>query len=191
MENEFGLIEKARQGDREAFGELYDFYVRRIYDFVYYRVSSKEMAEDLTSDIFFKALAKINSFNPEQKNSSFGAWLYRIARNRVIDHYRSHRPVASLEEDENTFSDGGDLAEELKQQEERKIILKYLDILKPEQKELLLLRVWDERSYKEIALITGKSEAALKMAFGRAIKVLRQKMPADLLLVCIIINLLK
>jgi RNA polymerase sigma-70 factor (ECF subfamily) len=191
MENEFALIEKARQGDREAFGELYDFYVRRIYDFVYYRVGSKEMTEDLTSDIFFKAMAKINSFNPEQKNSSFGAWLYRIARNCVIDHYRSHRSTVSFEDDENDLSDNGLLVEDLKQRDDRRVILKYLDILKPEQKELLLLRIWDERSYKEIALITGKSEASLKMAFGRTIKILRQKMPADLLLLCLIINLLK
>jgi RNA polymerase sigma-70 factor (ECF subfamily) len=191
MDNEISLIEKARQGDREAFGALYDFYVRRIYDFVYYRVGAKETAEDLTSDIFFKALDKISSFNPEQKNSSFGAWLYRIARNRIIDYYRSHRSTVSFEDNENDLSDGGLLAEDLKQREERKAILKYLDILKPEQKELLLLRIWDERSYKEIALITGKSEAALKMAFGRTINSLRQKMPADLLLLCLIINLLK
>lgn len=191
MSEEAGLIEKARQGDREAFGGLYDSYVRRIYDFVYYRVGGRETAEDLTSDIFFKALEKIGSFDPSQKNSSFGAWLYRIARNRVIDHYRANRPLSSFEEAESQLGDDGSTAEDLKRREDRKAVLKYLDALKPEQKELLLLRIWDERPYREIALITGKSEAALKMAFGRAIKILREKMPADLLLFCLLINLLE
>lgn len=188
MENEYSLIEKARQGDGQAFGEIYDFYVRRIYDFVYYRVGSRETAEDLTSDIFFKALEKIASFDQNRDNSSFGAWLYRIARNRVIDYYRANRPTVSFDDGENNFSDDGSAAEELKQREERRAILKYLDLLKSEQKELLLLRIWDERSYREISLITGKSEAALKMSFGRAIKILRQKMPSDLLLLCLLIN---
>lgn len=191
MDNEANLIEKARQGDREALGGLYDTYVRRIYNFVYYRVGGQELAEDLTSDIFFKALEKIKSFDTKRKNSSFGAWLYRIARNRVIDHYRANRPTASFEENENDLSDGGLIAEDLKQRSARQEVLKYLDILKLEQKELLLLRIWDERPYREISLITGKSEAALKMAFGRAIKILRARMPADLLLLCLLINSLK
>jgi RNA polymerase sigma-70 factor (ECF subfamily) len=189
--NEINLINKARQGDREAFGSLYDSYLRRIYDFIYYRVSCQETAEDLTSDVFFKALDKIKSFDCNAKNSSFNAWLYRIARNRVIDYYRVNRSVSHLEEFENDFSDNGLSAEDLKKSQEQKAVLKYLDILKPEQKELVLLRVWDELSYKEIALIKGKSEASLKMSFSRAIKELRQKMPADLLLFCLLINLLK
>src|SRR4051812_2939677 len=76
------LIVKAKQGQEGAFAEIYNLYFKKIYKFIYFRVSHKEIAEDLAEDVFIKALSKISSIN---QNSSFEGWLYQIARNTVID----------------------------------------------------------------------------------------------------------
>ncbi|MFA5248339.1 MAG: RNA polymerase sigma factor [Patescibacteria group bacterium] len=179
------LIIEYGAGNREAFGELYDRYARKIYDFVFFRVSNKEVAEDLTSDIFLKACKKIKDFIPS--GAGFGAWLYRIARNRVIDYYRTNKKNYNLEVAEN-LSDEGRWAEG----EDNRLLVtelqEKLEILKPEQRDIILMRAWDELSYKEIATIIGKSEAAAKMLFFRALKILKEKLPEDIfILLCLIL----
>ncbi|PIR75566.1 MAG: hypothetical protein CO030_02135 [Candidatus Magasanikbacteria bacterium CG_4_9_14_0_2_um_filter_42_11] len=77
----------ATHGDREAFGQLYDLYIKEIYRFVYYKTHQKETAADITADIFVKALHKIDTF--DAMKGSFRTWLYTIARSAVIDHYRT------------------------------------------------------------------------------------------------------
>jgi RNA polymerase sigma-70 factor (ECF subfamily) len=166
------LIKAFRNGDRDAFGALYDRYLDRIYRFIYYKTFSPEVTTDLTSDVFHKAYTKINTFN--ETRGTFSAWLYRIARNSVIDHYRTARTSVPLE-------DVFDLGEHDPGQAANDVLLTmnhvrvYLDKLTPRQREILMLRVWEEKSYAEIAEIIGGTEGSAKMAFSRVMKELREK----------------
>ena len=166
---EWVLIREARLGDKEAFGRLYQSYVDRIYRFVYFRVGqNRDIAEDIVSDVFLKAWEKMESF----KNESFQAWLYMIARNRVIDHYRSSKQQGSLTED---IHDEKESIED--------VVLKNLEVdrvkralkhLTDEQQEVLVLKFIEDVSNSEIATILGKREDAIRALQSRGIKELRK-----------------
>ncbi|MEX0931184.1 MAG: sigma-70 family RNA polymerase sigma factor [Candidatus Paceibacterota bacterium] len=172
------LIEKIRMGDHSAFGMFYDHYVSRIYNFIYYKTHHKETAEDITSQTFYQALANIAQLDT---NRSFSPWLYQIARNLVTDHYRkqSHRNHSDIEDVWDTsVADAGitiELDTDVKLTFEA--LKKHLDGLAPHEREVVMLRVWDELPYKEIAKIVGKSEGACKMSFSRSVALLRDALP--------------
>src|ERR1700690_2325323 len=92
------LLAKAKKGEDAAFGDLYNLYFKKIYQFIYYRVGHKEVAEDLAEDVFLKAFTKISSIN---QSGAFSGWLYQIARNQVIDYYRQKKLTVNLDEIEN------------------------------------------------------------------------------------------
>ncbi len=166
-------VVKCQGGDREAFGMLYDRYAEKIYRFVYFKVLNKDVAEDLTSAVFVKAYEKIGSFNGEKGN--FSQWVYSIARNTVIDHYRTSRKNVDIEdiydlgEDERTEEkiDARNLLQKVE---------KYLTKLSPRQREIVTLRVWEEMSYREIAEVIGGSEDSIKVMFSRTIRELLTKL---------------
>ena len=164
------LIAQCQQGDLTQFGHLYDEYVRKIYQFIWFKVHQNEVAEDLTSVVFLKALENIKSFDP--KKAPFKAWLFRIARNTVIDHYRTYRESVDIE-DAWEVKDKQDVARDAEMELTIEAVQKYMEKLKPDQREIILLRVWGDHSFKEIAEITGKSEAAAKMMFKRTLETLR------------------
>jgi RNA polymerase sigma-70 factor (ECF subfamily) len=159
-------------GNADAFGVLYDRYIDKIYRFVYYKTFNKETAEDLTSEVFHKALVKISSFDIDK--GGFSTWLYQIARNRVIDYYRTAKSVVALED---VFDVGVDerTPETLDAVAKLGEVTKYLQTLSAKQREIITLRVWEEKSYREIAELVGGSEDSVKMAFSRSIKELREK----------------
>src|SRR5512143_1505675 len=103
LPDEAVLAHQAKSGDTEAFTQLYDAYVERIYRYVYFRVSDDTATEDLVSQVFLKAWQNLDRY--KIGGSPFIAWLYTIARNLVIDHYRSHREMVSLEEAANLPAD--------------------------------------------------------------------------------------
>lgn len=166
-------IENCQKGRKDDFAYIYDVFVEKIYKFIYYKTGHRETAEDLTSQTFFKALNKINTF---KVNDNFSAWIYRIARNLVIDHYRTKK-------NDNNIDDMWDLSAqedlELDTDNKHKILAvkEYLQELKKEQREIVIMRVWEGLSYQEIAEIIGKSEGSVKMTFVRTIKKLREEMP--------------
>ncbi len=168
MESE--IIAQCQQGDLSQFGRLYDEYVRKVYQFIWFKTHHRETAEDLTSVVFLKALENINSI--DAKKAPFKAWLFSVARNTVIDHYRSHHETVNLE-DAWEVKDKRDVARDVGMELTIQSVQKYMEKLKPDQREIVLLRVWGDHSFKEIAEITGKSEAATKMMFKRTIDVLR------------------
>lgn len=179
------IIFACQTGDKEKFGILYDEYVRKIYDFIYYKTHHKETAEDLTSRVFVKALEKINIFDCGR--GFFSAWLYRIARNSVIDFYRTKKGDIGID-DVWDLASGGDLERDIDAKQKLEKVEKYLKKLKSEQREIIMLRVWQGMNYKEIAEIMDKSEAGCKMMFSRAINDLRKEVPANMLVYILLLN---
>lgn len=185
FEHESDIIKECQQGQTDRFGELYDAYVRRIYNFIYYKTRHKETAEDLTSTTFFKALTHIGQCDPHKK---FSSWLYKIAHNTVIDHYRSIKPEVNID-DVWDLTDDSDVVRDLDATLRLGEVEKYLKTLPSEKRNIIFMRVWQEMSYREIADAVGKSEASCKMAFSRAIADLRSTLPFSLILFSIIQNL--
>lgn len=182
-QTEAQIISRFHQGETEAFGELYDLYSKQIFAFVVYRVNNRQAAEDLTSDIFMKALQAMPQF--DEIKASFRTWVYTIARNRIIDYYRTNKTTDTLEV-AMTFESDSRAQQELEARERRELLAQLLERLSPPQRDLVIMRVWDGLSYKEIATITGEAEVNLKMQFSRALKKLTSFAPLAVLLVQII-----
>lgn len=178
-EAEIDIIKACQSGDLSQFSQLYDTYARKIYDFIYFRVQHRQSVEDLCSQTFFKALENIGKYRDNSGN--FSAWLYKIARNVVIDYYRTKKNEADVA-DYFGLNDGSDLERDFDTREKLKSVEKYLQGLNPELREILIMRVWQDLSYKEIAAILNKSEASCKMKFSRAINKLRQEIPLSILI---------
>ncbi|MDD4318737.1 MAG: sigma-70 family RNA polymerase sigma factor [Candidatus Peribacteraceae bacterium] len=178
------IIEACQQSRLEDFALLYDKYHVPIYRYVYYRTFDKETAEDLTSQTFLKALERIRTFDPQRGN--FGAWLYRIARNAVIDHVRAKRPVERMDEDWDRAS-GENVAGDVATRMEFRRIREALDGLDPLKRDIVLLRLWDNLSYKEIAAIVGKTEGNCKVIFSRTVEGLRSRFGPQALLALLLL----
>ena len=172
MDDDQQLAERCARGESDAFGILYDRYIGKIYRFIYYKTFVKETAEDITSDVFHKAFERIHSYNSTK--GTFSAWMYRIARNSVIDHYRTQKQNIPID-------DVFDLHTENRTVEEHDAITtlarvkEYMKTLPSRQREIITLRLWEELSYKQIAEIIGGTEDSAKMAFSRAIRELREQ----------------
>lgn len=178
-QEELQLIRDAQAGNRHAFASLYDAYLDRVYRYVYFRTHHKETAEDLTATVFVKALEKLSSFDGEK--AGFATWLYAIARNTLTDHYRRQKPDVDVEDVWDTLASGEDIPGDTDTRARLAKVQELMKDLPAAQREIVLLRVWDELSYAEIAEVTGKSEAASKMAFSRAVATLRKRAPDALL----------
>lgn len=165
---ELELVSKARLGDKNSFAVLYDVYVKKIYDFIYFKTLNKELAEDLVSQVFLKALKNIN----KSKTDNFAAWLFLIAKRTVIDHYRSFKELKNIE-DCWDLADGSDLISVVNNNLEFNKIKSALNKLSASDREVIIMRFWLDLSFKEIAADLGKSEGAVKMLFVRALEKLR------------------
>ncbi len=170
-DDDYKIVSKCQAGDSDAFAVLYDAYIDSIYRFIYYRTMHRQTAEDLVSQTFCKALENISSFN--RGKGAFRSWLYSIARNLVIDHYRTRKHTEDIDTVWGLSSDE-DIARETDNLRELERVTQHLGKIPPQQREIIIFRLWDQLSYYEIAQITGKSEASCKMAFSRAIVRLRE-----------------
>lgn len=179
------LILNCQKGDSSAFSELYNNYFEKIYRFIYYKTTHKETCEDITSLTFTKALEKINSF--DSSSGYFSAWLYKIARNNIADYYRSRNETVNIE-DNFMFTDNQKLEDKINDKQQLDKIKEKLETLNPQQKEIVIMRVWNELSYKEISQIVGKSEASCKMTFSRAIKQLKISLALLIIFISLFIN---
>lgn len=171
--DDVSLVEAHKAGDAEAFAQLYDRYARRIFDFVYYKTHHRETAEDIVSQTFLKALEGLGQY--QSAKGAFSAWLHRIARNLVIDHYRAKRPTSPIE-DAWDLSGSDDVVRDADAALKIETVREYLGTLKPDQRDILLLRLWSGYSFAEIAEVLGKSEGACKVAYHRAIGAMRAEL---------------
>ncbi|PIY78795.1 MAG: hypothetical protein COY82_00585 [Parcubacteria group bacterium CG_4_10_14_0_8_um_filter_35_7] len=172
------LVLRAKSGDKEAFGQLYDLYISKIYRFIYFKVSSQEEAEDLTSETFLKAWQYINS-GSSKKITNFSALLYKIARNSVIDFYRRRSQGEILGEEAlflNEESYEEDLNEKIQVRSEMEGVERNLKKLKDEYREVIILRFIEEFRIGEIAKILDKPQGAVRVLIHRALKSLREEM---------------
>jgi len=177
------LVELARNGDAEAFGQLYDHYHASVYRFLYYRLGSVQLAEDLTAETFFKALRSMSGFRWQGKD--FGAWLMTIARNQAIDHFKSARTrLETTTEDMGALdahtegADGPEAAALASLTNEA--LLAALAELPTEQRECLVMRFLQGLSIAETADVLGRSAGAVKQLQLRGVRNLARSLPAGM-----------
>jgi len=174
------IISQCQEGKLENFTQLYDGYVRRIYSYIYRRTFHKQTAEDLAGQVFLKALERIRSFDSSRGN--FSSWLFSIARNAVIDYSRTNHGITDIFQIPEPASSGS-VETEISVRTQLEKVQQYLSKIDPEQREIVVMRVWDGLSYKEIAEVLGKTESLCKMSFSRTITKLRKHIPLSVLLV--------
>ena len=173
------LVHRAQGGDTEAFGELYDRYVDLVYRYVYYRVGSAQVAEDLTSETFLRALRRLSSFTWQGRD--VGAWFVTIARNLIADHYKSSRYRLEMTTDDVSES-GAPLTQEgpenaVLEAMQNKVLLEAVKQLNAEQQECIVLRFLQGLSVSETAQAMGKNDGAIKALQYRAIRTLGRLLP--------------
>jgi RNA polymerase sigma-70 factor (ECF subfamily) len=174
------LVELARGGDSEAFGLLYDHYHVSVYRFVYYRVGSVALAEDITSEAFFRALRSMGSFRWQGKD--FGAWLMTIARNLTTDHFKAGRTRLEHATEDMSPHDAATEGPEttVLASLTNEALLEALTELPHEQQECLIMRFLQGLSIAETALVLGRSEGAVKQLQLRGVRNLAKLLPEGL-----------
>jgi RNA polymerase sigma-70 factor (ECF subfamily) len=176
LDKENQLVEQAKR-DPQQFGLIYDRYVEQIYRYVFRRVSDQAVAEDLTSQTFYDALAHLNSY--EFKGYPFSAWLYKIAHNNVLKWYRvtTRAPKVDLEDIVELKSDEN-ISDEAAVNQERVRIMDLLQKLEYEERELIRLKYFEEVTNIEIGQIMGISANNVGVKLYRSLKKLKQLMSA-------------
>ena len=174
--NEEEVLVSASQGDRDAFGLLYERYIDRIFNYVYYRTGNTHDAEDLTARVFQRAMNHIQNYT--DRGVPFSAWLYRIAHNLVANWHRdrgrrqeiplNELPVLPSREDRPETT--------LVRSQEQDSLLRLIRQLPPERQTLLILKFVENMSNAEIGQIMGRSEGAVKSLYHRTLLALRDEL---------------
>jgi len=173
------LVKAAKQGDKRAFGYLYNNYIAPIFRFVYFRIKNYEEAEDLTQNIFLKAWNALPEY--KQKKNPFSSWLYTIARNAVIDYWRKKKEWNISDLAKETIKDEEKPIDDLLDDDEDfGLVKEAIGLLTEDQQEVIILRFIEGLSSKEISKIIGKSEEAVRQLQSRGIKTLREYLNKDL-----------
>lgn len=174
IEGEKQLVKSAKQGNPDAFTDLYNHYFPKVYAFVMRRTGHQQIAEDLTSQIFLKAFAKLPKFNIT--SAPFGAWLFRIATNTVTDHYRksSTNKEFSAEVLPEKIDLSQDADELIIENEAKELVLSLVAKLPKKDQEIIQLRFLAELGVKEISAIVELSPNVVSVRIYRALKKLSQ-----------------
>ncbi len=172
-------LAKATQGDKQAFGYLYDKYAGRIYNYIYYRTGSPQDAEDLTSRVFFRAMRHITNYH--DRGVPFTAWLYRIAHNLVANWHRDSSRRQEVELEDGYRASKGDEHPEvaLMESEEQNALLSIIRKLPEERQQLLILKFVEHMSNAEIGEIMDRTEGAIKSLYHRTLLSLREEIESD------------
>ena len=177
----WSLVERAQNGETAAFGLIYDRYMDTVFRFIYFRVGNRQLAEDLTSDTFLRALKRIGSFTWQGRD--LGAWLVTIARNLVADHFKSGRYRLEITTGDVLDADREDRGPEGSPEAAvvdhitNVTLLTAVKQLNPEQQECIVLRFLQGFSVAETAKAMGKNEGAIKALQYRAVRALARLLP--------------
>lgn len=173
--NDSELVEAAKK-DKQAFGEIYERYLDKIYNYIYYRTGNKQDAEDLTSKVFFRAMSHIENY--VDKGVPFQAWLYRIAHNLVANFHRDkgRRKIIPLDDyiAHTLRGDAPDKQAEASEQEE--MLMEAIRHLPAERQQLLVLKFIQQKSNAEIGEIMDRTEGAIKSLYHRTLLALRDEL---------------
>jgi len=176
--NEEALVRRAVGRDAEAFGDLYMRYLDKIYRYVFYKVGSEKRAEDLTEQVFLSAWEAIEDYEP--RGYPFSSWLYRIAHNAVVDHYRTKKDESPLDSVAFTLADESLGPEEtLMKKRQVSRLLEALAHLSEDKQELIILRFVEGLSHAQVAEILGKSEVACRVMQHRVLSRLSDVLGRD------------
>lgn len=175
IESDDLLIRRAKY-DADAFGELYERYVDRIYNYIFYRVGDVNEAEDLTARVFYQALGHIRSY--KSRGAPFAAWLYRIAHNLIANWYRerSRHKNIRLDDIAGLPARGGTLQQYVEHDEETQFLLRAIRKLPARQQHLLILKFSEQLTNEEIGQLLGCSEGAVKALYHRTLVALRNEL---------------
>jgi RNA polymerase sigma-70 factor (TIGR02952 family) len=173
LSQELSLVRRSR-ADAGAFGALYDHYFPRVYNYVYYRVRERAVADDLVSTIFMRALNRLETY--QEKRGSFGVWLFRIAHNVVVDHYRSAGRTSSLplEQAEQLVSGAPSVEHSLAQRQETEALLAQVSRLSAREQEIIGLKFGGGLTNRKIAALLGLKENHIAVILYRAMRKLRR-----------------
>ena len=176
MNAESNDVETMVSGSKaELFGRLYEQYLPRIFQYVSYRVGDRTTAEDLTSDIFNKALTNFTKY--DSRKAAFSTWVFSIARNTLIDYYRRRSREQKLQKEAESkaaiFSTSPE--EEASRSEEVRKLRKCLSLLNPNEREIISLKFSGEMTNREISQVTGLSESNVGTILCRAVRKLRDE----------------
>jgi RNA polymerase sigma-70 factor, ECF subfamily len=165
------LVERAKT-DPNTFGELYDRHFQQIYRFVYSRVGEQSAAEDVTSEVFMKALRGIGRY--QDTGRPFQAWLYQIAVNAIADRYRAAKPVEDIDEQRALAADT-DIEAVATRRDELRRIWRIVERLPAPQRTAMVLKFQEDLKIEDIAIAMGKSPGAVKLLIHRAVTKLRDE----------------
>jgi RNA polymerase sigma-70 factor (ECF subfamily) len=168
------ILSQASAGDREAFGLLYERYIDRIFNYVYYRTGNVNDAEDLTARVFQRAMNHIVNYT--DRGVPFSAWLYRIAHNLVANWHRDRSRRQEIPISDAPLIAHGDHPEaSLVHSQQQDALLKLIRSLPAERQTLLILKFVEHLSNAEIGSIMGRSEGAVKSLYHRTLLALRDE----------------
>lgn len=167
------LVLLVQGGDKEAFSDIYNLFIDPIYRYVYYKVSEAEV-DDIVETVFLKVWENIKQYKPQKK--SFSAWVFRIAHNLVVDHYRSAKPFDELDYKIADYKREHNPIKTTEDTLEQNLLRMAMEKLKDNYREFLIYKFINDLSNREIADILGKSEGSLRILQFRALKALKQEL---------------
>jgi RNA polymerase sigma-70 factor, ECF subfamily len=178
LQNEIGIIQRVRQGDSEAVAAIYAHYQQAVFTYIYYRVSDQECAEDLTAEVFVRMITKFPDYI--EQGHPILAWLYTIARNLVIDYYRTSKESQSMPLEESLIA--GEIGHPVKETEDhlaQDCLSKAMLELTEEQRQVILLKIVEDREIAEVSTILGRNERAIRSLQHRALAALHRAMQKE------------
>lgn len=176
IQHESRLVALAKSGDKEAVSALYEAYAQSIFQYISFRVVSRMTAEDLTAEVFLRMVRNISTF--EDRGLPFGAWLFRIAGNLLIEHFRQDKRVMLTILSDDERGDDSESFRRIENEEDRQQLMTALGALPQEYQDVLILRFMQSLSHSEVAAILGKSDIAVRSIQHRALKALGDQIGA-------------
>lgn len=174
LENDAELIARAQGGEVEAFGELYQRYLDQIYRYIRVRVAEDRVAEDLTEVVFLRSFETLGRY--KERGRSFSAFLYQVARNLLVDHYRQQKEEVPIEDANRMVTSAPAVDEQVIQGERIRAIGHALTSLPPDYQEVIRLRVILALSTADVAAWMDRSEGAIRVLLHRALTALRRRL---------------